>query len=161
MTERQYFFRALLFPLVLPLAAWGLVLLMQQSGHAYRTPTDAIYKSASLLAFTGAFSTIPYLLYLGPAIWWARTRPSANLRRVAWWAPALIAVGVCTLNAGDLLWRGQTTSVAIESAIYGGAALVVGYAYVLLVFASLTLLRAAGLVHTTDHRTTPVPSTSV
>lgn len=161
MTERQYFFRALLIPLVLPLAAWGLVLLMQRSGHAYRTPSDALYTSASLVALTGAYSTIPYLLYLGPAIWWVRTRPTADLRPIAWWAPALIALGVCVLNTGDLLWHGRYTAIVFEFVIYGGAALVVGYAYVLMVFATLAVLRAAGLVHQADDLPTPVPSTSV
>ncbi|HEX5437186.1 MAG TPA: hypothetical protein VFW98_08500, partial [Gemmatimonadaceae bacterium] len=94
MTTRQFYLRALAAPIAVPLlAAAGFALLWLAASHA--DPIAEFQWSGWLfgIAFIGAWSTIPYLLFvIGFVLWTRKPRSDRALRRVPWMAPVIIAV---------------------------------------------------------------------
>lgn len=85
---------------------------------------------AGAAARAGLLSSVPYLLYLAGTLRWARRQPTTSLRSALWCAPLVLAAGVTLVGAAALLLRGETAAVVPFAALYGVAAALVGYAYV-------------------------------
>ncbi|HEX5439060.1 MAG TPA: hypothetical protein VFW98_18045, partial [Gemmatimonadaceae bacterium] len=92
-------------------------------------------------------STIPYLLFvIGFVLWTRKPRSDRALRRVPWMAPVIIAVPFALWAASFDLRRLEWSNAWGMVILYGGVALVVGYAYVLPIQLTFLVLKGRGAI---------------
>jgi hypothetical protein len=103
-----------------------------------------------LLLVSVAYGGGPYLVFVVVHLWWGRRRSVAEMIRAAWLAPALFAPAAAALICAVMAYstppaeRGEVVVLfALFSVVY---AIVIGYAYVLVVMSIRWLLGHAGLM---------------
>ena len=102
----------------------------------------------------GLWSAIPYALYcVGLLLWLRRPREDHELRRAAWLAPLLIAAPFAVEVAARDLFRGRWEEAAGMMVLWGGCALLVGYAYAAFIEIALIIGKSLGYI-SSDGETT-------
>ena len=147
MTRIRFYRFALLVPLAVPAIAGAIL------GVAWLTASDAVLGSDAIsivlaVAYTGIFSTIPYAVF---AIWAVRRlrRRALYPRRatlIVWLAPVLIGVPFALLLAARSCLAGECSGAVVGSVFFGFYALLIGYAYVVLIEAARVIGQLAGWI---------------
>jgi len=123
----QIFYRIVVWlPLIIPALVVGMVEALDQS------PSGLARKSVQVLALTLFYGGIPYAALALWASWWMRGRSEADIKRLMFWAPVLMAgtFAVVAITVG--LWAGQPRPFAATAALGAIFAIPIGYGYVAL-----------------------------
>ncbi|HEX4684095.1 MAG TPA: hypothetical protein VH277_15370 [Gemmatimonadaceae bacterium] len=156
MTERRFYTWASLLPFVLPAVsaavAWPTI--FHDTG-----PGNEITRLAAFISITGVFSTVPYAIALAVVFWRYRSPSSPNFRFLVWTLPLWLALGFGLVFAIPWGRGGDISNFGKGMLIGGGAALVIGYSYSLLIELTHLMAREFGWIR--EHPTTELTAVSL
>lgn len=140
MTEQRFFQIMTIVPVVVPIVAAVIGFGLRSLG----SPSGATEELSLTIGMAGAYSAIPYLLFL--VLLFGVVRPS-TLRawhRVLWWSPLIIALGFTGALFVFGMNRQQGSSSLGPAVFWGELALMTGYLYAVLIRACEMWFRHSG-----------------
>jgi hypothetical protein len=113
------------------------------------TRSDAALVPLVILGGALMYIGVPYVVFMGAVLWWARGRSDTALRRAALWSPVLfapvagLAVAVFYGGGGSRAAWSEFLGNTVTGALL---CLVLGYGYVVLALAGYNVLLRRGCV---------------
>jgi hypothetical protein len=146
MTPKGFYRRAAVVPVVLPLLAAAYLLLR---AAAASPPSESGRKAedvAGFLAIAGAFSLVPYGIFVALVITTFRPTTEREFRRLSWLAPSWIA-GPFAIAVGVIVLPGAGPMTALRlGTLCGILALTTGYFYAGLINAAFVAAKRIGWI---------------
>ena len=145
LTRIEFYVRAAFLPFIVPAA--GLCLLLLGRLLPRSIASTAIAGVGGILSLVGAFSVIPYCIFLFFFLHFRTKLSESAMNRVSWLLPLIFAVAVA-------VFLGISGAIREEPSLYrpgfllvwSGLVLAVGYAYVFLIRLILVVALKTGLV---------------
>lgn len=141
MTAATFYRGAAALPVAVPLlAALTLVAL-----GGWAPPESALAGALKPVVVIGVVSAVPYALFVAAVLLWVRPTTTRQYHMLLWAGPAAVALGSATVLALVGVTNGAP-GVLLDTAMFAGLALAVGYAYSLSIFVLFRAAKALGLV---------------
>jgi membrane protease YdiL (CAAX protease family) len=160
MTTAVFYRRAAFVPVIVPVVTAISLGVLIATGAQPSPVMSAVVDVLGYSIFAGAWSALPYGVFVLIARRWFRPRTASQFRRLSWAAPVLIAVPFGLLHATvGAVERGWRTALPML-VFWGGQALVVGIAYSALINGSLVIAQRLNWVVRGDDPPSRVPPTN-
>lgn len=131
-TVQSFYRHAAALPLALPLYA-GVLVAVAHFSDADHLARSRFLNYAFTVAFIGAWSAVPYIVYLAFLFGVWRPRTEAQFRRSVWSAPFVIGIPFGLVHAGEAVLGGDINFAAPGFLFWGGMAIGVGLSYAVLI----------------------------
>jgi len=139
MSEVRFFRFAAALPIAIPLVAYGLL--------AFSSALPAgVVSWLLVLAASLWIGGIPYALFALMTLWLLRERPPSTYRLIALLAPTMFAALFVVGQFIVWIYFGASGPINREFLIFPAWCLILGYAYLAVVFIGLRILRRFGAV---------------
>lgn len=147
MTAKQFYLRALTVPVVTPLVAGAVYSIALLSSKPWSSTMASVAATAAFVGAIGLVSAIPYGLFIvGFLLWLRRPHSVRTMWTVPWLIPVIIGIPVAIFAASPDLQRAAWHDAAGMAILWGGCALLVGYAYAIPIQLVYAILKLTGRI---------------